>query len=120
MSWDIFIQDLPNVRTANEIPDDFKPKPIGEREELLNRIRAVLPMAEQQDLDWLFVKSPGIDLSLQLHMEDGTRVRYIVVHVHGGDQSAASVAAVLRELGLRGMDSATGDLFDAATLEEGL
>ena len=81
MSWDIFIQDLPNVRTANDIPNDFKPQPIGGREDLLKRI---------------------------------------VVHVHGGDQSAASVAAVLRELGLRGMDTATGDLFDAATLEEGL
>ena len=120
MSWDIFIQDLPNVRTANDIPNDFKPQPIGEREDLLKRIQAVLPMAEQQDLDWLFVKAPGIDLSMQLHMEDETLVRYIVVHVHGGDQSAASVAAVLRELGLRGMDTATGDLFDAATLEEGL
>jgi hypothetical protein len=120
MSWDIFIQDLPDVRTANDIPDDFKPKPIGERDDLLNRMRSVLPMAEQQDLDWLFVKSPGIDLSLQLHMEDETLVRYIVVHVHSGDQSAACVAAILRELGLRGMDTATGDLFDAATLEEGL
>jgi len=120
MSWDIFIQDLPNVRTANDIPDGFRPKPIGERTDLLSRIRRVLPMAEQQDSDWLFAKAPGIDLSLQLHMEDENLVRYIVVHVHGGDLSATSVAAVLRELGLRGMDTATGDLFDAATLEEGL
>lgn len=120
MSWDIYIQDLPNVRTANDIPDDFKPKPIGEREDLLNRIRTVLPMAEQQDLDWLFVKASGIDLSLQLHMENEVLVRYIVVHVHGGEQSATSVAAILRELNLRGMDTTTGDLFDAATLEEGL
>lgn len=120
MNWDIFIQDLPNVRTAKDIPDDFKPQPIGEREVLAARILKVFPMADRQDEDWFFVKAPGMDLSLQLHMEDAAQVRYIVAHVHSGDQSAAGVAALLRELGLRGMDTATGDLFDAATLEEGL
>jgi len=120
MSWDIFIQDLPPVRTANEIPDDFTPRPIGKREELAQRIRAVFPMADQQDGDWFFVKAPDMDLSLQLHMEDPVQVRYIVVHIHAGDHSAAGVAALLRALGLRALDTATGDLFDASTLEEGL
>lgn len=120
MSWDIFIQDLPPVRTASEIPEDFRPRPIGAREELARRIRTVFPMADPQDNDWFFVKAPGMDLSLQLHMENAMQVRYILVHVHGGEHSAAGVAALLRELGLRAMDTATGDLFDAATLEEGL
>jgi hypothetical protein len=119
MSWDIFIQDLPEVRTASDIPDDFRPRPIGERDTLAKRILKVFPMAERQDDDWFFVKTPGMDLSFQFHMEDAVQVRYIVAHVHDGDLSAAGVAALLRELGLRGMDSATGDLFDAATLEEG-
>lgn len=120
MSWDIYIQDLPDVRTANEIPEDFRPRPIGERDMLAAEIMKVFPMADAQDSDWFFVNAPGMDLSLQLHMEDEVRVRYIVAHVHGGDQSAAGIAALLRALGLRGMDTATGDLFDAATLEEGL
>ena len=120
MSWDIFIQDLPEVRSANEIPEDFRPRPIGERELLATRIRKVFPMAEPQDDDWFFVKAPDMDLSLQLHLEDAKQVRYILVHVHGGPQSASGVAALLRELGLRALDTATGDLFDAATLEDGL
>lgn len=120
MNWDIFIQDLPPVHHVDAIPADFRPGPIGEREDLVARIRKVLPMLDRQDNDWLFAKAPGIDLSMQLHMEDSSRVRYIVVHVHNGEQGAASVAAVLRELGLRAMDTATGDLFDAVTLEEGL
>lgn len=120
MSWDIFIQDLPDVRTADEIPEHFRPRPIGDRDGLAQRIMRVFPMAHRQDTDWFFVNAPGMDLSLQLHMEDATQVRYIVAHVHGGDQSAAGIAALLRELGLRALDTATGDLFDAATLEEGL
>ncbi|MBK6626523.1 MAG: hypothetical protein IPJ87_16175 [Flavobacteriales bacterium] len=120
MSWDIYIQDLPPVRSANEIPEHFRPRPIGERDLLAARIRKVFPMADAQDGDWFFVNAPGMDLSLQLHLEDASQVRYILVHVHGGPQSAAGIAALLRELGLRALDTATGDLFDAETLEEGL
>jgi hypothetical protein len=120
MSWDIYIQDLPPVHRVDDIPPDFRPRPIGTRAALTMRIREILPMVEQQDTDWLFARAPGIDLSLQLHMEDADQVRYILVHVHGGEQSAASVAALLRALDLRAMDTATGDLFDAAMLEEGL
>lgn len=120
MSWDIFIQDLPPVSRVEDIPADFKPRPIGDRDAILAGIRKALPMAEQQDNDWLFAKGDGIDVSLQLHMEDARQVRYIVVHVEGGDQSAVAVAALLRQLGSRGLDTATGDLFDAATLEESL
>jgi hypothetical protein len=120
MSWDIFIQDLPPVARVEDIPADFQPRCIGERETILATIRRVLPMAEQQDTDWLFAKGENIDLSLQLHMEDDTQVRYIVLHVEGGSLSAPAVAALLRQLDLRALDTATGDLFDAATLEEGL
>lgn len=120
MSWDIYIQDIPAVASANDIPVDFRPQPIGDREELIGRIIRVLPMAERQDSDWLFAQGAELDLSMQFHMEDATQVRYIVVHIHGGAQSAASVAAVLNELGLRAMDTATGELFDGNPLEEGL
>lgn len=120
MSWDINIQDLPPVRSANEIPADFRPRPIGGRDGLAARIMKVFPMADPQDNDWFFVKAPDMDLSLQLHLEDADQVRYILVHVHGGPQSAPGIAALLRELGLRALDTATGDLFDAETLEEAL
>ena len=38
----------------------------------------------------------------------------------GDPEVKTRVAALLRELGLRAMDTATGDLFDADTLDEGL
>lgn len=120
MTWEIHILDLPPVTHVDRIPADHRPKPIGDREKILAAIRKVLPMAEVQDRNWLFVRGDGIDISLQLHMEDETLIRYIVVHVEGGRQSAVAVAAMLRELGLRAIDTATGDLFDADTLEEGL
>ncbi len=120
MSWEIFIQDLPEVVSARDIPVDFRPRPIGHRQWLADRIHEVFPMADAQDNDWFFVRTPDMDISLQLHMEDAEQVRYIVVHVHGGAMSACGVAALLRALDLRALDTATGDLFDARTLEEGV
>jgi hypothetical protein len=120
MSWDIYISDLPDVGSIKEVPTDFVPRPIGRRDQLVQRMLDVLPIADRVDADWLFVKSNGIDLSIQLHMEDADQVRYLLVHVHGGEQSAACVAALLRHLGLRGHDTATGEFFDANSLDERL
>ena len=120
MSWDIFIQDLPDVASAKDIPVDFRPKPVGEREDVVARILRALPNGDLQDTDWIFVNSDDIDLSIQLHIEDAEQVRYMVAHVHGGEQSAACIGALLRHLGLRGHDTATGELFDGLSLDEGL
>lgn len=120
MNWEIFIQDLPAVARANDIPADFRPRPIGEREVITRHILHTLPMAQQQDTNWFFAKAPGTDLSIELHMEDPTQVRYMVVRSHGGEQDAVAVAALLRALGLRALDTVTGELFDGDGLEEGL
>ena len=120
MSWDIFIQDFPRVASIKEVPPDFKPNPIGDREQLITKVREAIPFIDQVDNDWLFAKGDGIDISIQLHMEDATQVRYMVAHVHGGEQSAACIGALLRHLGLLGHDTATGELFDGLSLDEGL
>lgn len=120
MSWDIFIQDLPDVASISAVPPDFAPRPIGQREELIARVREAIPFADRVDNDWLFAKAEGIDISIQLHLEHGDQVRYMVAHVHGGEQSAACIGALLRHLGLRAHDTATGELFDGFSLDEGL
>jgi hypothetical protein len=120
MSWDIYIQDLPDVPSMKDVPSDHVPRPIGTRDHLKQRIQEVIPFAEQQDHDWIFARSSDIDLSIQFHMEDADHVRYLLVHVHGGAQSAACVSALLRHLELRAHDTATGDLFDGHGLEDAL
>ncbi|MEO8068969.1 MAG: hypothetical protein ABI599_14830 [Flavobacteriales bacterium] len=119
MAWDIYIQDLPDVKSVKDLPPDFRLNPIGTREQLIERVRVAVPFAEKQD-GWLFVRRPGIDISIAFEMEDAEHVRYIVVHVHGGDQSATCVAGIVRHLGLRALDTATGEFFDTASLDESL
>jgi hypothetical protein len=120
MSWDIYIQDLPAVASIADVPDDFSPRPIGEREAIITKVLEAIPFADLVDRDWLFIKANEIDISIQLHLEDGEQVRFMVAHVHGGEQSAACIGALLRHMGLRAHDTITGDLFDGFSLDEGL
>ena len=120
MSWDIYIQDLPDVPSINDVPATHQPKPIGERAWIMERIKTVVPFAEEQDRDWIFIRSAAHDISMQLHLEGRDTVRYIVAHIHGGEQSAVCVAAIVRSLGLRAHDTGTGDLFDGNSLDESL
>jgi len=110
MSWEILVQDLPNVATLEDVPNDFRPGPIGTRAELIARIKEASPTAEEQD-GWLFVQNADVDLSIQFHMEDPQLVRYLMIHVHGSTNSKAQVAGIIEKLGLRAVDVDTGELF---------
>jgi hypothetical protein len=121
MAWDIFIQDLPPVPSVADIPADFRPGTLGPAEVAVPRILAAVPFAEQQDDDWFFMRTPEIDLSMQLNKVAGTNeLSHISVHVHGGLRSAMCVAAIVRALGLRALDTATNEFFDPDAPEHGL
>ena len=110
MSWEILVQDLPDVATLEDVPAGFRPGPIGQRTELIARIKEVAPTAEEQD-GWLFLQNAEVDLSIQFHMEDPQLVRYLMIHVHGGTNSKAHVVRIIERLGLRAVDVDTGELF---------
>jgi hypothetical protein len=118
MSWDIFIQDLPPVERAADIPESFRPGAIGERGALVHRLRELLPEAEVQDELWFFVRKPDADLSIVVTAE-AESVTQVLVHVHDGAASPALVARIVTGLGLRALDSGTGELFDPARPEAG-
>ena len=53
MSWDIFVQDIPRgARDAGDIPENFQPRPLGERSEVIRRILEVVPEADFSDSTW--------------------------------------------------------------------
>jgi len=120
MSWDIFIQDLPDVPNIADIPQDFRPGPIGNREEMIARILEAVPFAERQDEDWLFVRTNEADLSMSLTLDEATReLMCIAIHVHGGAHAAACVAAIVQATGHRALDTGTGGFFDTEAPEHG-
>ena len=53
MSWNISIQDLPaDVQSVADISNDYRPRPLGTRDELIQRIQQLLPHVDFSDPSW--------------------------------------------------------------------
>ncbi len=67
MSWDIFVQDLPKgARTVREIPNDFLPRPLGKRAELIQRIRDIVPEVDFANPAWGQLDGDGCPIEINL------------------------------------------------------
>jgi hypothetical protein len=105
MSWDIFVQDLPEkARTVEEIPDDFAPSPICKRSQIIDKIREIVPAADFSDPSWGHIR--GDNWSIEVNMGKDEECRGFCFHLRGGDAAAGVVAAILKELKLRALDPA--------------
>src|SRR5947208_1346225 len=108
MSWDLFIQDFPvNARTVDEIPDDFNPAPLGPRATIIQRILEVAPSADFSDPAWGVIEGDGFSIEVNLGAEE--IVNGFALHVRGGDLAAACVVAMIEHLGIRAIDTSTGE-----------
>jgi hypothetical protein len=111
VSWDLFIQDLPrSAESIADIPDDFEPSSLGPRDALIAAIRVAIPHADFSDPAWGVLEGP--DYSIEFNIGDDDEVGCIALHVRGGDGAAAVVHKLLTHLGLRALDSGTGEFFE--------
>ncbi len=119
MSWDIFIQQFPDsARTVADIPDTFTAGPIGRRSDLITKIRSVLPDVDFSDPAWGVLT--GDDYTIEFGLGDDDPLYGITLHVRGSDAVLPSVTRVLDALGLRAIDSWTGEFFDPGIAQHSL
>jgi hypothetical protein len=60
MSWDIFVQAIPPLaRSVKEIRDDFDPRSIGKRLDLVARILEMVPNADFSSPTWESIEGPA-------------------------------------------------------------
>ena len=114
MSWDVFIQDLPpDARSVNDIPDDFEPRPLGSRGEIISRISERFPDADFSDPSWgrLYRGGYSVDISFG---DDGGAVHGVTLHVRGADDAIPAVVSLIDTIGGKALDSWTGEFFDQA------
>jgi hypothetical protein len=105
MSWDIFVQDLPkNASTIEEIPDDFAPRPLGKRSQIINKIKEIVPAADFSEPSWGHVL--GDNWSIEINMGKDEECSGFCFHVRGSAAAAGVVAAILEELKFRALDTA--------------
>ena len=103
MSWDIFVQDIPSgLKSAADMPDDFVPKPLGARREVIEKIREVVPSANFSDPSWGVIDGP--DYFIEVNLGQKEEIDGFAFHIRGGDMAAFIVADILGHLGLRAFD----------------
>src|SRR3569832_757136 len=112
MSWDIFVQDLPaGVQSVEDIPDDFAPKELGPRAEIIAKIKEVVPDADFSDPTWGRIEGEG--WSIEVNTGDEEVCDSFAFHVRGQDEAVGTIAAILDHLKLRALDAQTGEFFAA-------
>lgn len=119
MSWDIFVQDIPpDVKTVGEIPDDFRPRPLGSRQEIVDRILGVIPTADFSDPTW--GKIERSEYSVDVNIGEADPVMSFAMHIYGDESAVPLVQRILEALEVRAFDpsSPTG-IFDAPSSGEG-
>ena len=113
MSWDVFIQDLPqDARRIADVPDDFQPRPLGARADVLARISSLFPDADLADPCWVKVHRDGY--SIDVSFGDDDPVTGLTLHIRGSDDAVTAVINLIDALGGRAIDSWTGEFFDQA------
>src|SRR5690242_5115089 len=98
MSFDIFVQDIPeDAKSIDEIPDGFVPAPIGRLERIRNAMRAVLPELVFDESGWGSVEGAGYSIEVGVGTADP--VESFGFHVRGHESALFVVAEILDRLG---------------------
>lgn len=110
MSWDIFIQDYGSYNKISEIPDDFKPKPFGNRDDIIKRMVEIYPEADFSDPSRGIIDADAF--SIEISISGDQIVDSITLHVRGDKLDADYVAKIVKIIGQRAFDTGTGEFLD--------
>lgn len=103
MSWDIFVQELPEgMQTIDEIPDDFRPGVIGKRSEIVRKICEAAPGADFSNPTWGVIDGP--EYSIEVNIDEEEECTGFCLHVRGGEEAVAVVDRILGRLGMRALN----------------
>ena len=122
MSWSIFAQDLPaDANCIEDIPDNFKPKPIGARADVIAKILQVTPSAEFEP-DFAHASLEGDGFSVEISILHDDPCMGVSFCVRGGRPAVIDmIADILDSLKLRALHTGDGPhFFDRKTAMQAL
>ncbi|WOX12518.1 hypothetical protein [Streptomyces sp. N50] len=83
MSWDVLLLNLPDdITSAQDIPDDYTPRPLGRLHEVLATVTRAEPATDLADPTWGDLTGPTWSIELSIGSEDP--VDSIMLHVWTG------------------------------------
>jgi hypothetical protein len=100
----------PQAQTVSDVPDDFKPRPLGSRSGLMTAILSAAPMADFSDPSWGRIANQ--DFSIEVNSGEGGKVGSIMLYARGGDQAPGLITKILDRLNAWALDIQTGKVFD--------
>ncbi|MGD1945539.1 MAG: hypothetical protein ACFB0A_04530 [Croceivirga sp.] len=110
MSWDLFVQDWGSFDSLEQIPNDFEPKSIGKRSELIEKIKTAEPTADFTNPSWGLLENEFF--SIEFNMGDSEVVDSFVMHIRGNELAIPCIGNILESLNLRASDGSTPNFFD--------
>lgn len=110
MSWDLYVQDWGDFDSLEQIPDDFEPKPIGNRSELIDKIKAAEPTVDFTNPSWGLLENEFF--SIEFNMGDSELSDGFVMHVQGSELAIPCIGNILDSINLKATDGSTPDFFD--------
>jgi hypothetical protein len=119
MSWDIFIQKFPDgAKRVADIPDTFAAPEMGSRGDVIEKICAAVPAVDFSDPAWGVLRTDRY--SIEFGLGDEEKLHGVTLHVRGSDEVLPHVKSVIRALGMRAIDSVTGEFFDPKVARDSL
>ena len=116
MSWDLFVQDWGGFESLDKIPSDFKPKVIGDRDEIIKKILKAEPLIDFSDPSW--GKLENEYFSIEFNMGESEELYSFAMHVRGSELAIPCIGNILSELNLDAADGATPLFFDVEKSKE--
>ena len=107
MSRDIFVQDLPpTITSVAQIPNDFEPRSIGSRSQIIAVIGSVVPKADCSDPSWVVIDESPV-FHIEVNLGETENLAGFAFHVSGGAEADRVVSRILDALHLRALDPAS-------------
>ena len=110
MSWDLFVQDWGEYNSLEDIPEDFEPKSIGRRSDIISKLKNIEPSVYFTDITTGKIENEHF--SIEFSMGDAEELYSFAMHVRGGKSAVACIDNILSELELRATDGSTPYFFD--------
>ena len=111
MSWDVIIQDFGDFKQISDIPNDFQPKSIGNKSDIIAKIKETFPDVKISDSSWLILENEICSIEFNIGHEEN--VDSIMLHVRGEESETINeILDLLERLNVRAVDTTTGEFIE--------
>jgi hypothetical protein len=93
------------LRIPEDVPDDFVPKPLGKRDEIIGAIKRIAPAARFDEPGFGIIDTA--EYQIQVGIDDDVITDSFAFHLYGGKEGLLVIDKILKELGFSAIAPST-------------